>query len=64
VVERVFRVVSNSKEHLSSDIIALALLKQITLNAKEPNVFFGVEELSQIEEKQYSNEYSILEENN
>lgn len=64
MVERVFRVVSNSKEHLSSDIIALALLKQITLNAKEPNVFFGVEELSQIEEKQYSNEYSILEENN
>jgi len=64
VVERVFRIVSNSKEHLSADTIALALLKQITLNAKEPNVFFGVAELSQKEEIQQSREYITLEENN
>jgi len=45
VVEKVFRIVSNSQEHLSPDIIAMALLKQITLNPKEPNVFFGVAEV-------------------
>ena len=64
MIERVFRIVSNSKEHLSSDTIALALLKQITLSAKEPNVFFGVTELSEKEAKRHSKEYIALEENN
>jgi len=55
--------VSNSKEHLSADTVALALLKQITLNAKEPNVFFGVEELSEKKERECGKEYITLEEN-
>ena len=45
MVEKVFRVFSNSKEHLSTDVIAMALLKQVTLNPNEPNVYFGVAEV-------------------
>ena len=44
VVERCFRVVSNSGEYLCADMIALALLKQITLNPAEQNVNFVVME--------------------
>ena len=64
MVEKVFRIVSNSEERLSSETVAFALLKQITLNAKEPNVFFGVRELPERGEKQYSKECIALEENN
>ena len=45
VVEKVFRLMCSSERHLTADVIALALLKQITLNTKEPNVVFGVMEL-------------------
>jgi len=42
MVERVFRIMSNSEEYLRADIIAMALLKQITINPTEPDVVFGV----------------------
>ncbi len=62
MVEKVFRVFSNSKEHLSADVIAMALLKQVTLNPNEPNVYFGVAEVVPQEEgafQQYSNSNSL-----
>ena len=62
MVEKVFRIFSNSKEHLSADVIAMALLRQVTLNPNEPNVYFGVAEVISQEEdvaKQYSNSNSL-----
>ena len=62
MVEKVFRIFSNSKEYLSADVIAMALLRQVTLNPNEPNVYFGVAEVISQEEdvaKQYSNSNSL-----
>jgi hypothetical protein len=41
---KVFRIISNSNDFLSADIIAEALLKQITLGVSKPNAFFAVME--------------------
>ncbi len=64
MAEKVFRVVSNDKEYLSADTIAMALLKQITLNSREPNIFFGVTELEGKSQKKYAREYTVVEEDN
>ena len=53
-VEKVFRFMCNSKEYLSADIIAMALLKQITLNPKEPDVVFGVMEVGALSKEKQS----------
>lgn len=45
MVEKYFRVISNSKEYLNADMIAMALLKQITLNPTESNAKFVVVEV-------------------
>lgn len=51
MVEKVFRVISNSKECLDADILAMALLRQITLNPVEPDAKFAVvEEKIQVKE--------------
>ena len=41
---KTFRIVSNSAKLLCADIVAEALLKQITLDTAKPNVFFAVVE--------------------
>ena len=46
MIEKIFRIVSNSEEHLTAENIAMALTKQITFNPKEPNAAFAVMELS------------------
>jgi len=45
MVEKVFRVMSNSQEYLTADTIAMALLRQITLDPKGQGAIFGVMEL-------------------
>jgi hypothetical protein len=44
---KVFRIVSNSEKLLSADVVAEALLKQITLHSIKPNVFFAVREYAE-----------------
>lgn len=44
MVEKMFRVLSNSQECLDADTLAMALLRQVTLNPKEPDVKFVVVE--------------------
>jgi hypothetical protein len=44
VVEKIFRIMSNTEQCLTADIIAKALLNQITLNPGEPDVKFIVME--------------------
>ena len=43
---KVFRIVSNSGKRLSAEVIAEALLKQVTLGSSKPDVFFAVMECS------------------
>ncbi len=48
MVEKCFRIFSNSKQHLSADLISEALLNYFTLNPAKDDVVFGViEESSQ-----------------
>lgn len=42
MVEKTFRVISDSPDHLEADVIAIALLKQITLDPKGPQARFVV----------------------
>lgn len=42
MVEKTFRVISDSPEHLEADVIAIALLKQITLAPKGSRARFVV----------------------
>ena len=44
MVEKTFKIRCNSEEFLSEEIIAYALLKQITLNLGLPDTFFAVVE--------------------
>ena len=44
---KVFRIVTNSEKLLSADIVAEALLKQITLHSIKPQVFFAVLEYAE-----------------
>ncbi|MCK4810308.1 MAG: hypothetical protein KAS99_05170 [Candidatus Omnitrophica bacterium] len=46
MVERIFRVISNSEEFLTADVVAEALLKQITLNSIDSKIIFGVVEVT------------------
>ena len=47
MVEKIFRVMSSSDKYLKADIIAEALLKQITLNSSKSKIVFGVKEVIQ-----------------
>ncbi|MCK4918006.1 MAG: hypothetical protein KAJ79_08625 [Candidatus Omnitrophica bacterium] len=42
MVEKIFKIRCNSEEFLNEEIIAYALLKQITLNQASPDTFFAV----------------------
>ncbi|MEI8350048.1 MAG: hypothetical protein WCI77_07830 [Candidatus Omnitrophota bacterium] len=46
MVERIFRVMSNSGEHLTAEAIAMALLKQITLSSDGRKETFAVKEIA------------------
>lgn len=46
MTEKVFRVFSNCDEHLTADIMAMALLRYVTLNNGKTNVSFAVKELT------------------
>ncbi len=50
MVEKVFKVISNSKESLNAETIALALLRQVTLSPSEKVAVFGVQELGEQQE--------------
>ena len=43
---KVFQIMCNSKKLLSAEVIAEALLKQVTLKSHHPNNFFAVMESS------------------
>jgi hypothetical protein len=47
MTEKTFRIISNSDEHLQADIIAAALLKQVTLDPAMPGITFAVMELNE-----------------
>ena len=42
MAEKTFKIMCNSKEYLTQDTIAQALLSQVTLKDDNPQVFFGV----------------------
>ncbi len=42
---KVFRIMSNSKKLLSAEVIAEALLKQLTRKSHHPTSFFAIMEL-------------------
>ena len=46
VVEKIFKVMSESEENLTAEAIAKALLTQITLNPSEPDAKFVVMEMT------------------
>ena len=45
MIEKVFRVMSDSEEHLTAENIAMALLKEITLKHHGKSPVFGVMEV-------------------
>ena len=45
MVERTFRIVSDSEEMLTAEVISLALMQNITLNPTKPDAVFAVIEL-------------------
>ena len=58
MVEKTFRVISNSEKDLNAETIALALLRQITLNPSCSEAVFGVQEVTGTET--YSSEIEEL----
>ena len=52
MIEKVFKIISNSETYLTAETIAMALLKQITLNPQEPDVIFGVIEIDRENKEQ------------
>ncbi|MCF7877318.1 MAG: hypothetical protein K9L95_02355 [Candidatus Omnitrophica bacterium] len=42
MVEKTFRIISNSKMHLTADLISEALLNYFTLDPTKSDVVFGV----------------------
>lgn len=51
MVGRLFKIMSNSEEYLTAEIIAMALLKQITLNPAEPDISFAVAHIGEEDKK-------------
>jgi len=45
MTEKVFKIVSSSDEHLTAETIAMALLKQVSMESKKSKVFFAVKEV-------------------
>ncbi len=45
MVERTFRIVSDSSEMLTAEVISLALMQNITLDPTKPDAVFAVIEL-------------------
>lgn len=46
MVEKIFRIMSNSEDYLTAETIAMSLLKQITLSSKENKIIFAVKEVA------------------
>jgi len=42
MVERIFRIVSDSEEMLTAEVISLALMQNITLDPTKPDAAFAV----------------------
>jgi len=45
MVERTFRIVSDSREMLTAEVISLALMQNITLDPTKPDAAFAVMEI-------------------
>jgi hypothetical protein len=45
MTEKVFKIVCSSGEHLTAETIAMALLKQVSMESKKAKVFFAVREV-------------------
>ena len=50
MIEKMFKIMCNKKEFLTEEIIAQALLNNVTLKTEEPKVFFAVVERETIKE--------------
>ena len=47
MLEKTFKIISNSKDYLTQERIAQALLEQVTLKTDRPKIFFAVVECPQ-----------------
>lgn len=45
MTEKVFKIVCSSGAHLTAETIAMALLKQVSMESKKSKVFFAVKEV-------------------
>jgi len=45
MTEKIFKIMCNSNEYLTADTIALALLKQVSIESNRAKVFFAVKEV-------------------
>jgi len=45
MTEKVFKILCSSGEHLTAETIAMALLKQVSMETKKSKVFFAVKEI-------------------
>ncbi len=45
MTEKVFKIICNANEYLTADTIALALLKQVSMESNKRKVFFAVKEI-------------------
>lgn len=58
--EKCFKVVSNSRQHLTAELISEALLNYFTLDPTKPDVAFGViEESGQKKKNNKKNQVTI-----
>lgn len=58
MIEKTFKIMSNSEEYLTESIIAQALLEHVTLNADQPQVFFAVVDYSNKEDRLNVNNFA------
>jgi len=45
MTEKIFKIMCSSNEYLTADTIALALLKQVSIESNRAKVFFAVKEV-------------------
>lgn len=45
MVEKLFKIICSSSEQLTAETVALALLKQVSMDSKKSKIFFAVKEV-------------------
>lgn len=51
MVEKHFKIFSNSSQHLTAESVSEALLHYFTLNPTKPNLVFGVSQVSSLKKE-------------